>query len=169
MGRKRREHTKPEEEGEGVVTLAATLGWQDLPRKLKSFSPSIVVSRTEREREIEKMEACGMAEGKGMERSRHMVWARIPITPSHPLSVSFFVSTFSLVSFAWFLFLFNKLHDLLHIYHGDQLLDNHRSINHEATLNYFFTNTNAFFSWGKMTLMYIIIYLHESNYKSIIC
>jgi hypothetical protein len=73
MGRKRREHTKPEEEGEGAVTLAVTLGRQDLLCKPKSFSPSIAVSRTEREREIEKMEACGMVEAKGMERSRHMV------------------------------------------------------------------------------------------------
>ena len=66
----------------GAVTLAQAPGRQDLPRKPKSFLPSIAASRTEREGEIEKMEACGMAEGKGMERSRHMVRAKIPITPS---------------------------------------------------------------------------------------
>ena len=85
MGRKRREHTKPEEEGEarnGAVTLAQAPGRQDLPRKPKSFPPSIAASRTEREGEIEKMEACGMAEGKGMERSSQMVRVEIPITSS---------------------------------------------------------------------------------------
>ena len=56
----------------GAVTLAQAPGRQDLPRKPKSFPPSIAASRTEREGEIEKMEACGMAEGKGMERSRHI-------------------------------------------------------------------------------------------------
>ena len=82
MGRKRREHTKPEEEGEARNGGGNPSPGRDLPRKPKSFPPSIAASRTEREGEIEKMEACGMAEGKGMERSRHMVRAGIPITPS---------------------------------------------------------------------------------------
>ena len=82
MGRKRRERTKPEEEGEARNGGGNPSPGRDLPRKPKSFPPSIAASRTEREGEIEKMEACGMAEGKGMERSRHMVRAGIPITPS---------------------------------------------------------------------------------------
>ena len=71
-----------------VVTLAETRaralwpGRPHLPRSARRFPPSTERARTEREGEIEKMEACGMAEGKGMERSRHMVRAGIPITPS---------------------------------------------------------------------------------------
>ena len=65
-----------------AVTLAQAPGQQDLPRKPKSFPPSIAASRTEREGEIEKMEACGMAEGKYMERSRQKVRVGIPITSS---------------------------------------------------------------------------------------
>ena len=85
MGRKRRERTKPEEEGEARNRDSNP---SPVPRTTRSPAQAEIVpakhaaSRTEREGEIEKMEACGMAEGKGMERSRHMVRAKIPITPS---------------------------------------------------------------------------------------
>ena len=46
----------------GTVTLAQSLGRQDLPRKPKLFPPSIAVSRTEREGEIEKI---GVWDGGG--------------------------------------------------------------------------------------------------------